>query len=131
MVEPGPGDGTQEAASGEQQADGECVMEDGGTAAVGFGISGTGEGKVVLGRFGQRDDKELRYLHLLWEPGRAELGAGGMTSKPGKMTGSRAKRHHRAVRKLGPIGQDIYGKVKGLLISPLILDTYFSLCTDI
>ncbi|CAJ1075720.1 ankyrin repeat domain-containing protein 54 [Xyrichtys novacula] len=110
MVEPGPGDETQEAATAdrEQRADGEGMMEDGGTSAVGFGISGTGEGKVVLGRFGQRDDKELRYLHLLWEPGRAELGAGGVTSKLGKVTGSRAKRHHRAMRNLGPIGQDIY-----------------------
>lgn len=63
---------------------------------------------MVLGRFGQRDDKELKYLHLLWEPGRAELSPGGMSSKLGKMTGSRARRHQRAVRNLGPLGQDIY-----------------------
>ncbi|XP_034568118.1 ankyrin repeat domain-containing protein 54 [Notolabrus celidotus] len=110
MVEPGPGGGAQEAAAAdrEQSPDGECVMEDGGSAAVGFGISGTGEGKVVLGRFGQRDEKELRYLHLLWEPGRAEGGPGGVTGKLGKMTGSRARRHHRTVRNLGPISQDVY-----------------------
>lgn len=109
MVEPGPEGGTQEAAGREQRCNVEG-MDGGDAAAVGFGISGTGEGKVVLGRVGQRDDKELRYLHLLWEPGRAEREAGGVTSKLGKMTGSRAKRHHRAVRNLGPIGKDIYGK---------------------
>ncbi|XP_047428800.1 ankyrin repeat domain-containing protein 54 [Mugil cephalus] len=92
----------------EQRGDMDSGMEDVGTAAVGFGISGIGEGKVVLGRVGQRDDKELRYLHLLWEPGRGELAAGGAACKLGKMTGSRARRHHRAVRNLGPIGKDIY-----------------------
>lgn len=108
MVEPGPGDETRQALDREQRSNVEGV-DDGGSAAVGFGISGTGEGKVVLGRVGQRDDKELRYLHLLWEPGRAELGAGGVASKLGKMTGSRARRQHRVVRNLGPIGKDIYG----------------------
>lgn len=107
MLEPGPEDEAREAADREQRGN----VDDGGTAAVGFGISGIGEGKVLLGRVGQRDDKELRYLHLLWEPGRTELGgAGGVASKLGKMTGSRARRHHRAVRNLGPIGKDIYGK---------------------
>lgn len=110
MVEPGPEDETRGAVDREQRGHGERT-EDGGTAAVGFGISGTGEGKVVLGRVGQRDDKELRYLHLLWEPGRAELGAGGVASKLGKMTGSRARRHHRVVRNLGPMGKDIYGEI--------------------
>ncbi|XP_045928760.1 ankyrin repeat domain-containing protein 54 [Micropterus dolomieu] len=106
MVEPGPKDENREAVGTEQQDNG-GRMDDGGTA-VGFGISGTGEGKVVLGRVGQRDDKELRYLHLLWEPGRAEFSAAGVTSKLGKMTGSRARRQHRVVRNLGPIGKDIY-----------------------
>ncbi|KAF7658071.1 hypothetical protein LDENG_00017580 [Lucifuga dentata] len=78
------------------------------TAAVGFGISGIGEGKVVLGRVEQRDDKELRYLHLLWEPGRTELGADSVANKLGKVTGSKARRHGRASRSLGPIGKDIY-----------------------
>lgn len=128
MLEPGAGDETRQAGDGEQQrrrgnnVEGmTMMMDDGGgaggggggaaaAAAVGFGISGTGEGKVVLGRVGQRDDKELRYLHLLWEPGRAELGAGGVASKLGKVTGSRARRQHRVVRNLGPIGKDIYGK---------------------
>lgn len=126
-LEPGAGDGTRQAGDGEQQqrrrgnnVEGVMMMDDGGggggvgtttaAAAVGFGISGTGEGKVVLGRVGQRDDKELRYLHLLWEPGRAELGAGGVASKLGKVTGSRARRQHRVVRNLGPIGKDIYGE---------------------
>nr|XP_033472770.1 ankyrin repeat domain-containing protein 54-like [Epinephelus lanceolatus] len=107
MVEPGAEDEPREAADREQRGNMER-MDPGGTAAVGFGISGTGEGKVVLGRVGQRDDKELRYLHLLWEPGRAELGAGGVTSKTGKVMGSRTRRHHRALRNLGPLGKDIY-----------------------
>lgn len=112
MVEPGPEDGAREAAADGEQRGNVEGMDDGGTGAVGFGISGTGEGKVVLGRVGQRDDKELRYLHLLWEPGRAELGgAAAVASKLGKMTGSRARRHHRAARSLGPIGKDIYGEL--------------------
>lgn len=108
MVEPGPQE--DEPRAGRQQPRG-CSegMDNGGTAAVGFGISGIGEGKVVLGRVGHADDKELRYLHLLWEPGRAEIGGGGGgASKTGKVTGSRARRHHRAARNLGPIGKDIY-----------------------
>lgn len=125
MLEPGAEDGTREAADGEQRGNMEG-MDDGGTAAVGFGISGTGEGKVVLGRVGQRDDKELRYLHLLWEPGRAELGSGVVASKLGKMTGSRARRQHRVVRNLGPIGKDIYGK--GLLNCMLMCKVNKGVC---
>ncbi|KAF3700563.1 Ankyrin repeat domain-containing protein 54 [Channa argus] len=107
MVEPGP---QEEEHRADRQQQRSCAegMDDGGTAAVGFGISGIGEGKVVLGRVGQTDDKELRYLHLLWEPGRAEIGGGGVASKPGKVTASRARRHHRAARNLGPIGKNIY-----------------------
>ncbi|XP_006805158.1 ankyrin repeat domain-containing protein 54 [Neolamprologus brichardi] len=107
MVEQGP---EEEAADREQQQQRGNVdgMDDMGNGAVGFGMSGTGEGKVVLGRLGQRDDNELRYLHLLWEPGRGEFGAGDVASKLGKITGSRARRHHRAVRNLGPIGKDVY-----------------------
>lgn len=103
-----PGGETREAVDVEAGR----MMDDVGpaAAAVGFGISGIGEGKMVLGRVGQRDDKELRYLHLLWEPGRADNDSGGVASKLGKVTGSRARRHHRAVRNLGPIGKDIYGK---------------------
>ncbi|XP_013864363.1 ankyrin repeat domain-containing protein 54 [Austrofundulus limnaeus] len=99
---------TREAADGEEAG---RMMDDVGSAAaaaVGFGISGIGEGKMVLGRVGQRDDKELRYLHLLWEPGRGDDDSGSVASKLGKITGSRARRHHRAVRNLGPIGKDIY-----------------------
>uniref|UniRef100_A0A3P9I7K0 Ankyrin repeat domain-containing protein 54 n=1 Tax=Oryzias latipes TaxID=8090 RepID=A0A3P9I7K0_ORYLA len=82
--------------------------EDVGSPAVGFGISDIGEGKVVLGRVGHRDDKELRYLHMLWDPGRREADAAGVTSRLGKVTASRARRQHRAARTLGPIGKDIY-----------------------
>ncbi|XP_032392471.1 ankyrin repeat domain-containing protein 54 [Etheostoma spectabile] len=108
MVERGPEDETREVLDREPRCDLER-MDPGGTAAVGFGISGTGEGKVVLGRVDQRDDKEVRYLHLLWEPGRGELGgAGGVASKMGKVTGTRTRRHHRVFRNLGPMGKDIY-----------------------
>uniref|UniRef100_A0A3P9K724 Ankyrin repeat domain-containing protein 54 n=1 Tax=Oryzias latipes TaxID=8090 RepID=A0A3P9K724_ORYLA len=82
--------------------------EDAGSPAVGFGISDIGEGKVVLGRVGHRDDKELRYLHMLWDPGRREADAAGVTSRLGKVTASRARRQHRAARTLGPIGKDVY-----------------------
>lgn len=86
------------------------AAEDADAASVGFGIGGAGEGKVVLGRVSRGDDKDLRYLHLLWESGRAEVCAGGVASTLRKMTGSRARRQHRMVRNLGPIGKDIYGK---------------------
>lgn len=97
LLEPGSGVQTREA-------------EDGATAAVGFGISGIGEGKVVLGRLGPRDDKELRYLHVMWDPGRTELGHDGGASKVGKVMVSRARRQQRAARSLGPTGKDVYGK---------------------
>ncbi|KAJ8253982.1 hypothetical protein COCON_G00205940 [Conger conger] len=82
----------------EQRSDGD---------AVGFGLSGFGEGAARLGRTGQTAEQELRYLHLLWEPTRASTVAGG-ASKPGKMTGSRSRRHGRARRSAGPIGKDLY-----------------------
>uniref|UniRef100_A0A1A8DJI2 Ankyrin repeat domain-containing protein 54 n=1 Tax=Nothobranchius kadleci TaxID=1051664 RepID=A0A1A8DJI2_NOTKA len=106
MVLHGPEGETREAA----ETDGKASerMSDVGAAAVGFGISGIGEGKMVLGRVGQMDDKELRYLHLLWEPGRGELGPGGVASKLGKVTESKARRQHRTFRNLGPIGKDVY-----------------------
>lgn len=104
MVEPGPEDEAREASDREQRVCG----DDGSPAAVAFGISGIGEGKVVLGRVGPRDERELRYLHLWWELGPAEVGGGCGSSKVGKMTGTRARRQHRAVRNLGPIGKDIY-----------------------
>lgn len=89
-------------------------MEDGGSeaaaASVGFGISGIGEGKMVLGRVGPRDDKELRYLHILWAPGRGEFDPGAESSKLGKIAVSRSRRNQRAVRNLAPIGKDIYGR---------------------
>lgn len=112
MVEPGHEDNTQEDVGKEQRGNVEG-MDDGDAAAVGFGISGIGEGKVLLGRVGERDDRELRYLHLLWEPGRAErtAAAAGVSSKLGKITGSRIRRQHRMVRNLCPIGKDIYGNV--------------------
>lgn len=92
----------------EEQRGGMDTVEDGGTA-VGFGLSGIGESKVLLGRVGHRDDRELRYLHLLWEPGLAGASSGGgHNNKTGKVLGGRARRHHRAVRNLGPIGKDIY-----------------------
>lgn len=103
MLEPGPADQREQP----QGVSTDTMDQDGG-ASVGFGLSGiAGEGKVLLGRVGQMDDKELRYLHLLWEPGRAEVGPGA-AHKLGKVLGSKSKRHHRAVRSLGPIGKDVY-----------------------
>ncbi|XP_034045728.1 ankyrin repeat domain-containing protein 54 [Thalassophryne amazonica] len=106
VVEPGEDDGTRGPEDRQQR---DCVdrMDD-GAAALGFGLSVAGEGKMVLGRVEPRDDKELRYLHLLWQPNRAELCTGEVTSKLGKMTGSRNRRYNRAARSLGPIGKDIY-----------------------
>lgn len=123
VVEPGLEAETREA-DGEQRGNAERTGDM--STAVGFGISGTGEGKVVLGRVGQRDDKELRYLHLLWEPGRAEMGAGGVATTLGKMMGSRARRHARAARSLGPMGKDIYGKTQ--IGFPHSCDQIITLC---
>ncbi|XP_077474907.1 ankyrin repeat domain-containing protein 54 [Stigmatopora argus] len=91
----------------EEEAHRGCVerMADGANN-VGFGLNGIGESSVLLGRVGHRDDKELRYLHLLWEPERAEIGSGNVTNKLGKMTGNRARRFHRTSR--NPIGKDVY-----------------------
>ncbi|XP_045077566.1 ankyrin repeat domain-containing protein 54-like [Coregonus clupeaformis] len=79
-----------------------------GGVAEGFGITGFGEDTVRLSRTGQTAEQELRYLHLLWEPSRVGSGAGGACSKPGKVTGCRARRQVRARRNVGPIGKDIY-----------------------
>ncbi|XP_072299596.1 ankyrin repeat domain-containing protein 54 [Eucyclogobius newberryi] len=107
MLEPGAENEARKANESEQQHRGAVdVMEDGG-AAVGLGLSGTGEGKLLLGRVGQMDEKELRYLHLLWQPGRAEVSSGEQ-KKLGKVLSGKSKRHHRAVRSLAPIGKDIY-----------------------
>lgn len=111
----GPGDDTdgQATLGGEQRTSTAEGIDGGAVAAtVGFGISGIGEGKVLLGRVGQRDDRELRYLHLLWDPGRAERAASapGAPTKLGKIPGGRVRRQqHRMVRSLCPIGKDIYG----------------------
>lgn len=109
MVEPGADNNSREASVYRETRVNVNAMEDADVASVGFGISGTVEGKV-LGGVSKGEDKDLKYLHLLWEPGRANLCAGGVASTLRKMTGSRARRQHRMVRNLGPIGKDIYGK---------------------
>ncbi|XP_051904783.1 ankyrin repeat domain-containing protein 54 [Hippocampus zosterae] len=98
IVEPGP---EHEATEGAHR--GVVERMDDGATDVGFGLSGIGESKMLLG---QRDDRELRYLHLLWEPGRAETAPDGGNNRLGKMTGSRTRRCHRATR--NPIGKDVY-----------------------
>lgn len=115
-VEPGANNNIREASVYRETRVNVDAMEDGDAASVGFGISGAAEGQV-LGGVSKGEDKDLKYLHLLWEPGRAELCAGGVASTLRKMTGSRARRQHRMVRNLGPIGKNIYGKF-----------IFFSLC---
>lgn len=115
-VEPGANNNIREASVFRETRVNVDAMEDGDAASVGFGISGAAEGQV-LGGVSKGEDKDLKYLHLLWEPGRAELCAGGVASTLRKMTGSRARRQHRMVRNLGPIGKNIYGKF-----------IFFSLC---
>lgn len=115
-VELGADSNIREASVYRETRDNVDAMEDGHAALVGFGISGAAEGKM-LGGVSKGEDKDLKYLHLLWEPGRAELCAGDVASTLRKMTGSRTRRQHRMVRNLGPIGKDIYGKF-----------IFFSLC---
>lgn len=83
-------------------------------ATAGFGITGFGDKSLRVNRTGQTAEQELRYLHLLWEPGRAGA-ATGVGSKPGKVTGTRARRHIRARRNVGPIGKDLYGELRLLV----------------
>lgn len=109
MLEPGP---AHEATKADQcdQPQRDTMVEDRGATSVGFAESELciEEGSVLLGRMGQMNDKDLRYLHLLWKQQRIEVGPGG-GRKLGKMLGSKSKkRHHRAARNLGPIGKDIY-----------------------
>lgn len=109
MAEPGGDSKVREASVfGETRVEAEA-MEDGDAAGVGLGMSGAAEGQA-MGGVSTGEDKDLKYLHLLWEPGRAELCAGGAASPLRKMSGSRARRQHRRVRNLGPIGNDVYGK---------------------
>lgn len=108
-MEPGPDNNSREVSVYRETRINDDTMEDGDVASVGFGISGAVEGKV-LGGVSKGEDKDLKYLHLLWEPGRANLCTGGVASTLRKMTGSRARRQHRMVRNLSPIGKDIYGK---------------------
>lgn len=115
-MELGADSNIREASVYRETRDNVDAMEDGHAALVGFGISGAAEGKM-LGGVSKGEDKDLKYLHLLWEPGRAELCAGDVASTLRKMTGSRTRRQHRMVRNLGPIGKDIYGKF-----------IFFSLC---
>ncbi|KAL0993047.1 hypothetical protein UPYG_G00102590 [Umbra pygmaea] len=105
------GEYTLQAGPKETEKDGDINRNDermDGGAAVGFGISGFGEGAVRLSRTGQNAEQELRYLHLLWEPTRVGPETSGGSSKSGKMTGTRARRHVRTLRNAGPIGKDIY-----------------------
>ncbi|XP_029621339.1 ankyrin repeat domain-containing protein 54 isoform X1 [Salmo trutta] len=105
------GEYTVETGPKEAEKEGELKINDermDGGAAEGFGITGFGKGTVRLSRTGQTAEQELRYLHLLWEPSRVGSGAGVASSKPGKVTGCRARRQGRARRNVGPIGKDIY-----------------------
>lgn len=93
----------------DQQSNSNGERSDAATATVGFGMSGIGEGNVILGRTGKTADQELRYLHLLWEPTSRPEPAAGVASKLGKITGNRARRHGRSVRNQGSCPyQDIY-----------------------
>ena len=110
MLEPGRGEESRDPGNPEGPAERGAEYGGSGTAP-GFRVSGIGERKVVLGRVGPRDDKELKYLHLLWDPDRNQVGAAvGGASRPGKMTGNRARRQNRTARSLGPIGRDVYGE---------------------
>lgn len=101
--------GTGQSKDTEKGQDEQQGLDQGATA--GFGMTGFGDKSLRLNRTGQTAEQELRYLHLLWEPGRAGS-ATGVGSKPGKVTGTRARRHIRVRRNVGPIGKDLYGKFK-------------------
>ena len=117
MLEPGeapPHDGEEERRRG-----GERVMMAAGTTTTtttttatpttGFCLRGfTGGNNMVLGRSGPTAQSELRYLHLLWEPGRTDPGSGVASNKLGKV--GRARRLGRASRNPSPIGRDLYGQ---------------------
>ncbi|XP_051987434.1 ankyrin repeat domain-containing protein 54 [Xyrauchen texanus] len=74
--------------------------------AVGFSISRLDTLSTLrLNRNRPTADTDLRYLHLLWQPG--ELLQAGRSS-PGKITASKVRRLGRARRNMGPIGKDLY-----------------------
>ncbi|XP_051573206.1 ankyrin repeat domain-containing protein 54-like [Myxocyprinus asiaticus] len=74
--------------------------------AVGFSISRLDTLSALrLNRTPPDADTDLRYLHLLWQPGEP-LQAG--RSSPGKITASWVRRMGRARRNMGPIGKDLY-----------------------
>lgn len=104
ILENGPTSLTME---GEVEANNKEERMD-GAATDGFGISDIGDSNVNLGRTGNSTEQELRYLHLLWDPSRAESGNALTTSKIGKMIGTRVRRQGRALRNVGPVGKDIY-----------------------
>uniref|UniRef100_A0A8C2F4F8 Ankyrin repeat domain-containing protein 54 n=1 Tax=Cyprinus carpio TaxID=7962 RepID=A0A8C2F4F8_CYPCA len=98
----------------------EAPMEAAG--AGGFSISRLDTLSALrLNRTRPAADTELRYLHLLWQPG--ELLQAGRSS-PGKITSSRVRRLGRARRNMGPIGKDLYGVCMNRhVIYSCILDT--------
>lgn len=96
---------TGPAAGDAEKREGESPMEAAG--AVGFSISRLDTLSALrLNRTRPAADTELRYLHLLWQPGEL-LQAGRST--PGKITSSRVRRLARARRNMGPIGKDLHG----------------------
>ncbi|XP_066563510.1 ankyrin repeat domain-containing protein 54 [Amia ocellicauda] len=81
-----------------------------GAEAAGFGLAGLGEGVRLGGAAGSSDeDPGLRYLHLLWDPDRAGAASEPPSPRrPGKVSGSRARRLGRAQRSAGPLGRELH-----------------------
>ncbi|XP_052397794.1 ankyrin repeat domain-containing protein 54-like [Carassius gibelio] len=101
-------EGEYTVANGPAVRDGENREEEAPEAAgaVGFSISRLDTLSARrLNRTRACADTELRYLHLLWQPG--ELLQAGRSS-PGKITSSRVRRLGRARRNMGPMGKDLY-----------------------
>lgn len=99
----------QKEVKGEKREDGAAVG-----AASSFGFSGIDTlSALKLHRSSQSAEKNLCYLHCLWSPGAlVEAEPAG-----GKMSVSRARRLDRVRRNLGPIGKDLYGRVRDTVMS--------------
>uniref|UniRef100_W5N2I9 Ankyrin repeat domain-containing protein 54 n=1 Tax=Lepisosteus oculatus TaxID=7918 RepID=W5N2I9_LEPOC len=99
-------DEERSSSDGEDVVPPEAPHRESGAEAAGFGFAGLGDG-VRLGGAGAAADPGLRYLHVLWDPNRAEPEPCS-PRRPGKLGVCRLRRHGRAQR-AAPLGRETHG----------------------
>nr|XP_015215192.1 PREDICTED: ankyrin repeat domain-containing protein 54 [Lepisosteus oculatus] len=103
-------DEERSSSDGEDVVPPEAPHRESGAEAAGFGFAGLGDG-VRLGGAGAAADPGLRYLHVLWDPNRAEPEPCS-PRRPGKLGVCRLRRHGRAQR-AAPLGRETHGTGSG------------------